>query len=213
MRSILAIAFAAALINPAAHADGQRAGDFDYYVLSLSWSPTWCANEGDARGADQYDPRHDYGWILHGLWPQYERGYPSYCNTSARSPSRGQTDAMADVMASGGLAWHQWKKHGRCSGLTSKDYFAAARRAYNAVVRPPVLRKLDHTVKLPAQVIEEAFLQSNPDWSADMVTITCKRGRIQEARICLTKDLEPRTCGADAVRDCSMTDALFDPVR
>lgn len=213
MRSILAILFATALIAPAAHAEGERAGDFDYYVLSLSWSPTWCAIEGDARGADQCDARHDYGWILHGLWPQYEVGYPSYCNTSARPPSRGDTAAMVDVMASAGLAWHQWKKHGRCSGLTSQEYFAAARAAYNAVTRPPVLRKLDHTVKLPAQVVEEAFLQSNPNWTADMVTITCKKGRIQEARLCLTKDLQPRVCGADVVRDCAMRDALFDPIR
>ncbi len=213
MRSILAIMFALTLSTPSSYADGEPAGDFDYYVLSLSWSPTWCAIEGDARGADQCDARHDYGWILHGLWPQYEQGYPSYCNTSARPPSRGETGAMVDVMASGGLAWHQWKKHGRCSGLTSQEYFAAARAAYNAVVRPPVLRKLDHTVKLPASVIEDAFLQSNPDWSADMVTITCKKGRIQEARVCLTKDLEPRECGADVVRDCAMRDALFDPIR
>ncbi|PHQ93868.1 MAG: ribonuclease T [Marinosulfonomonas sp.] len=213
MRSILAILFATALIAPAAHADGEQAGDFDYYVLSLSWSPTWCAIEGDARGADQCDARHDYGWILHGLWPQYEVGHPSYCNTSARPPSRGETGAMVDVMASGGLAWHQWKKHGRCSGLTSQKYFATARAAYNAVVRPPVLRKLGHTVKLPASVIEDAFLQSNPDWTADMVTITCKRDRIQEARVCLTKDLQPRECGTDVVRDCAMMDALFDPIR
>lgn len=213
MRSILAMLFVATLFIPAAHADGEKAGDFDYYVLALSWSPTWCANEGDARGADQCDPRHDYGWIMHGLWPQFEVGYPSNCNTLARPPSRGETGAMADIMASGGLAWHQWEKHGRCSGLTSQDYFATARRAYNAVVRPPVLRKLDHTVKLPASVIEDAFLQSNPDWSTDMVTITCKRGHIQEARLCLTKELEPRVCGSDVIRDCSMTNAVFDPIR
>ncbi len=213
MRQILFILLALALTTPVAKAEGERAGDFDYYVLSLSWSPTWCAIEGDRRNARQCDERYDYGWILHGLWPQNERGFPSYCNTSARPPSRGETNAMADVMASGGLAWHQWKKHGRCSGLTSQEYFAAARKAYNAVVRPPILRKLDHTVKLPASVIEEAFLKSNPDMTADMITITCKQGRIQEARICLTKDLKPRVCGADVVRDCSMKDALFDPIR
>jgi ribonuclease T2 len=120
---------------------------------------------------------------------------------------------MADIMASGGLAWHQWKKHGRCSGLSSEQYFKIARQAYNAVVRPPVLRKLERAVKLPAAVIEEAFLKSNPDWSADMLTITCKQGRIQEARLCLTKGLQPRVCGADVIRDCSMRDAVFAPIR
>lgn len=53
-----------------ARADGERAGDFDYYVLSLSWSPTWCALEGDERGSPQCDADRDLGWVLHGLWPQ-----------------------------------------------------------------------------------------------------------------------------------------------
>jgi ribonuclease T2 len=186
---------------------------FDYYVMSLSWSPNWCALEGDERNAEQCDPRHDYGWILHGLWPQFETGWPSYCNSSARNPSRSDTKAMSDVMASAGLAWHQWKKHGRCSGLSSEDYFALSRRAYASVMRPEVFRKLDRSVALPAKVVEEAFLKANPALGPDMITITCKRGHIQEARICLTRDLDPRKCGSDVIRDCNMTDALFEPVR
>ena len=194
-------------------AEGERAGKFDYYVLSLSWSPTWCALEGDARGADQCDDRHDFGWTLHGLWPQNERGWPSYCRTAERDPSRGQTKAMADIMGSGGLAWHQWKKHGRCSGLSSDAYFEISRRAYASLTRPVVFRNLEKPVKLPAKVVEEAFLESNPRLSPDMITITCKNRRIQEVRLCLNKDLEPRICGEDVVGDCSIKDALFDPIR
>jgi ribonuclease T2 len=196
----------------AAWGEGERAGAFDYYVMALSWSPNWCAVTGDARGSDQCEARHDYGWILHGLWPQFERGYPSNCNSSMRNPSRGETNAMSDVMGSGGLAWHQWKKHGKCSGLSSEAYFERSREAYAAVVRPEVFRKLTKTVKVPAKVVEEAFLKANPDLSADMITITCKSGHIQEARVCLTKDLQPRVCGRDVIRDCTAS-ALFDPVR
>lgn len=209
MRWLLAFALAA---SPAL-AEGERAGEFDYYVLSLSWSPTWCATEGDARGSDQCDDRHDFGWTLHGLWPQFTRGWPSYCRTPERDPSRTETARMADIMGSGGLAWHQWKKHGRCSGLSSADYFALAREAYGRVVQPDVLHRLDRPVRLPASVVEEAFLEANPDWQPDMVTITCDRGRIQEARVCLSKDLDPVPCGSDVVRDCTMRDALLDPVR
>ena len=194
-------------------AEGERTGEFDYYVLALSWSPNWCALEGDARGSDQCHKRHDHGWTLHGLWPQYERGWPSYCRTATRPPSKGDTNAMSDIMGSGGLAWHQWKKHGTCAGLSSDDYFALARLAYARVNRPAVFRKLTDPVKLPAKVVEEAFLKANPDWRANMLTITCKRGHIQEARLCLTRDLEPRTCGSDVIRDCAMTNALFTPVR
>ncbi|WP_299048467.1 ribonuclease T2 [uncultured Tateyamaria sp.] len=192
----------------------DRSGAFDYYVLALSWSPNWCAYEGDARGSDQCDARHDHGWILHGLWPQYHRGWPEYCKTAERPPSRAMTRDMADIMGTSGLAWHQWKKHGVCSGLSAPAYYALSRQAYDSVVRPPVFRKLDKTVKLPASVVEEAFLQSNPDMEPDGVTITCRQGHIQEARICLSRDdLTPVPCGQDVVRDCRARDALFTPIR
>jgi ribonuclease T2 len=196
-----------------ATAEGERAGDFDYYVLALSWSPTWCAIEGDDRDAPECDGSRDLGWVLHGLWPQYEEGWPSFCRTTERDPTRRETAAMVDIMGSPGLAWHQWRKHGRCTGLPPEDYFALSRAAVAAVSVPEVFARLDRTVRLPASVVEEAFLEANPDWHPDMVTITCREGRIQEARICLTTDLEPRRCGADVVRDCRMRDAVLDPIR
>lgn len=202
-----------ALMPLPALAEGERAGEFDYYVLSLSWSPTFCALTGDARGEDQCDPRHDHSFTLHGLWPQYELGWPSYCRTSARDPSRADTRAMADIMGSSGLAWHEWKKHGRCSGLSAEDYFVASRLAYERVQIPDVLSELDRDVKLPASVVEDAFLEANPGLARNMITITCEAGRIDEARICLTRDLDFRACGEDTIRDCRMQDALMEAVR
>ncbi|MCR8725956.1 ribonuclease T2 [Frigidibacter sp. ROC022] len=195
-------------------AEGERAGDFDYYVLSLSWSPTWCALEGDARHSPQCDASEDFGWVLHGLWPQDEDGgYPSYCRTPKRDPSRAETAAMADIMGTDGAAWYQWKKHGRCSGLSAGTYLGAARLAYGAVKRPEVFRKLPREVTLPASVVEQAFLKANPKMTPDMITVTCKAGRIQEARICLTRKLELRDCGAGVDRDCTLEDALLEPIR
>jgi len=203
----------AALVLVSFPAQAQdRAGAFDYYVLALSWSPTWCALEGTARNAPQCD--RPLGWVLHGLWPQYDRGYPEYCAGTGRDPSRAQTGAMADIMGTSGAAWYQWKKHGRCSGLEAGAYFDLARRAYDGVARPEMMRRLPGPVRLPAQVVEQAFLADNPALSPDAITITCKAGRIQEARICLSRDdLTPIRCGPDVVRDCAMTDALLDPVR
>jgi len=204
--------FLALLIaTPAAAQD--TAGEFDYYVMALSWSPSWCALEGDARGSPQCDGSQDHGWILHGLWPQYERGWPANCRTTFRAPSRADTNAMADIMGTSGLAWHQWNKHGVCSGLDSDDYYALSRVAYAKIVRPNVFRHLDRSVTLPASVVEDAFLKDNPNLSADQITITCRQDYIQEARICLTRDLEFRDCGRDVIRDCSLTDAQFDPIR
>jgi len=196
-----------------ASAQGEAAGDFDYYLLSLSWSPNWCALEGDARGSPQCEAGAQFGWVLHGLWPQYETGWPSYCRTGVRDPSRSETAAMADIMGTSGAAWYQWKKHGRCSGLSAADYFDQARAAYAAVNRPEVFRKLRDAVRLPARVVEEGFLEQNPDWRADMVTVTCKSDRIQEVRLCLAKDLTLRACAPDVARDCSLSNALMDSVK
>jgi len=209
MRTLLALL----LMTRLAAAEGEPAGDFDYYVLSLSWSPNWCKQTGDARNSAQCDTGAGFGWVMHGLWPQYEQGWPSYCRTGMGDPSRAQTAGMADIMGTSGSAWHQWKKHGRCSGLSASDYFDTARRAYGAINRPDVFRRLRTSVRLPARVVETAFLRDNPDWGANMLTITCKSGRIQEARLCLTKDLQARNCGVDVVRDCTMTDAAMEPVR
>mgnify|MGYP001554707395 CR=1 FL=1 len=197
----------------AAWAEGEQAGEFEYYVLSLSWTPSWCALEGDARGSPQCDAGQGYGFTLHGLWPQYDEGWPSFCPTSERPPSPSETGAMVDIMGSSGLAWHQWRKHGSCTGLSAADYFALSRLAYERVARPELLRRLDREVRLPAEVIEEAFLEENPGFADEMMTVTCRAGRVQEVRICLTRALEPRACGRDVERDCTLREAVFPPVR
>ncbi|MBS1303080.1 ribonuclease T2 [Loktanella sp. SALINAS62] len=190
----------------------DEAGDFDYYVMALSWSPNWCDQEGRARNSPQCAPDADYGWVLHGLWPQYENGYPQDCQVAYTPPSRRQTAAMADIMGTSGLAWYQWNKHGTCSGLSPQAYFTLARDAYDSIAIPQAFRALTRDVTLPASLIEEAFIDKNPDLSPDGVTITCRSGAIQEARICLTKDLTPRDCGADVVRDCTLQSAAFGAI-
>ena len=196
-----------------AQAEGDRPGAFDYYVMSLSWSPNWCALEGDARRSPQCRADSGHGWVLHGLWPQHHRGWPSFCRTTEPQPTQAMTARMADIMGTPGLAWHQWRKHGVCSGLSAAAYFELSRRAYDSLNRPAVLKQLDRPVRLPARLIEEAFLRDNPGLEPDMLTVTCRDGRIQEVRLCLSKTLDPVPCGRDVVRDCTLPDALFDPMR
>ena len=212
MRHIL-LSLILSLAALAARAEGERAGDFDYYVMALSWSANWCALEGDARNSPQCDTREDHGWILHGLWPQFQRGYPSYCKTAKRAPSRSMTNDMANIMGTGGLAWHQWKKHGTCTDLSASDYYALSRKAYATITRPAIFRKLNKTVKLPASVVEDAFIKENPILTRNSITITCRQGYIQEARICLSRDLTPVPCGRDVIKDCTLKGALFTPLR
>ena len=123
------------------------------------------------------------------------------------------TGDMADIMGTGGLAWHQWNKHGACTDLTASAYYALSREAYATVTRPTIFPKPNKTVKLPASVVEDAFLQENPTLIRDSITITCRQGYIQEARICLSKSLKPVPCGRDVIKDCTLRDAIFTPLR
>lgn len=212
MRLIIAMLLGLALAHPA-RAEGEAAGDFDYYVMSLSWSANWCALEGDGRGDPQCDAGRGLTFVLHGLWPQYETGSPSYCPTGQSDPTRAESQALSDVMGGAGVAWYQWKKHGRCAGMPARDYAALLRRAYGSIVIPPIFAGIKTDLRVPAEVIEAAFLESNPGLARDQITVTCTQGMIQEVRICLTPDLEPRRCGADVIRDCTLTNAALDAVR
>lgn len=187
------------------------AAGFDYYVLALTWTPSWCASEAgpeDARPGGQCDPRRGLGFTLHGLWPQDAAGgWPEYCETEARDPSRRETAAMADVMGSATLAWYQWKKHGRCSGLDPEAYFGSARRVYEALALPA-----PQDGRATAAAIEAGFLEVNPALAPDGVIVTCRGGQLQEIRVCLTPDLAPRACAADVAADaCRARGAIEVP--
>ncbi|MDB6176690.1 ribonuclease T2 [Paracoccus sp. Z330] len=201
-----------ALFPMLARAD-DVAGRFDYYVLALSWSPTWCSHTGNERDADQCDIGRKTDFIVHGLWPQYERGWPQDCSTRERDPSRRQSNAMADLMGSGGLAWYQWKKHGRCTGLSAADYYGATRSAAERVVIPQVFDDLNRDIRLPPSVVEDAFIEANPQLTRNGVTVTCRSAALQEVRVCLTRDLTPRDCAPDIRNDCSLDRILMEQVR
>ena len=172
---------------------------FDYYVLALSWSPSFCEGRPDS---DQCGK--GLRFVTHGLWPQYERGYPQNCFTDAnRRVSGGLLRAYQDLAPSRGLLAHQWRKHGSCTGLSAEEYFRTARRARARVAIPAALAGASKSVRIDPRVVETAFMQANPGLDRDEVTITCKRGDLAEVRVCLPRDLEPRRCGPDVIRDCS----------
>lgn len=202
MRVIVAVLAGVMAAAGMARAEGERAGNFDYYVAALSWSASWCALEGDGRDDPQCDAGRGVDFVLHGLWPQYEEGWPSFCRTGEGDPSRGMTAAQADVFGGAGAAFYQWKKHGRCSGLSAAGFYDLAREAKGRVVVPEVFRALGRDIRLEADVVEDAFLEANPGMSPEGVVVTCKGGMVQEVRVCLTKSLEFRDCAGDVGRVC-----------
>lgn len=213
---VLALGLALAVaVRPATAGDqgGDRAGEFAYYVLALSWSPAWCAAEGDASNAPQCEAGAETGFVLHGLWPQHRDGWPEHCAASEPAPSAAELRAVAGIMPSPGLARYQWRKHGSCSGLDPGGYFALARRAWEAVRRPAVLRRHDEPVRVAPGVVEDAFLEANPGLSPAGVTVTCRDGMIREVRICLDRGLAPRPCTGPAARECPLGAALLAGMR
>lgn len=114
-----------------------KPGKFDYYVLVLSWSPSFCAGEGRAKKSPQCSGTRPFAFVLHGLWPQYETGWPNDCHKGSkpRVPSA-LINTMLDIMPARGLVIHQYKKHGTCSGLDPESYFQTARKAFEAIKIP-----------------------------------------------------------------------------
>lgn len=180
----------------------------DYLLLAVSWTPSWCAAEGDTRAAPRCET--DAGWLVHGLWPQHGDGsWPEFCDTPHPQPSRAQTAAMADIMGDGGLAFHQWRKHGTCSGLAASGYFNATRQAFAAVTLPEVASGRISPVAFLADL--RRINSAIPEGGA---YVTCRAGQIQELRLCLTGDLRPRACDpATLDRACRSGSVTIPPRR
>ncbi len=184
---------------------GSAPGRFDFYVLALSWSPTYCASDAGKRSRQQCRIGSGNRFVVHGLWPQFNRGSPSYCNQS--NPPRSAM-AKADAFPEQGLARYQWRKHGSCSGLSPSAYFDLVRKARDTVVIPPALTTVNRPVRADPNKIEKGFLAANRKMRPDNIAVTCTRGELQEVRICMSKDLrsyvscpevDRRACRSQAV--------------
>jgi ribonuclease T2 len=175
---------------------GGTPGEFDFYVLALSWSPGFCELDGGrGRNSEQCADGAGLRFVVHGLWPQYERGYPSDCGPAGRTPSRIALEQTRGVFPTEDLARYEWRKHGTCSGSSPSDYFADVRRARDKVTIPLQLAKAERDQSWTAIDLERAFVAANPGLRTDMMSVACKRGVLQEVRICLSKDLRDfRTC-------------------
>jgi ribonuclease T2 len=199
----------------------HKAGVFDYYVLALSWSPTYCADRGNTRNDQQCNPRNGrpYAFVLHGLWPQYDRGWPQSCQTSDRGWVPGPVaDRMLDIMPSKRLVFNGYRKHGTCSGLGVDRYFALSRELYEKVKIPQKFVDLDDnrmTVS-PGDLVRD-FLAANAELRPDMIAVQCggPGNRLREVRICFDKAGAFRACGSNENqrRLCSADRMYVPPVR
>jgi ribonuclease T2 len=196
-------------------------GVFDYYLLALSWSPTYCADVGEQRRDPQCSPRRErpFAFVLHGLWPQYERSWPQDCRSADRGyVPRPVASRMLDIMPSERLVFHEYRKHGTCSGLGVDGYFDLARRLYDKVKIPPRFVGLTdpRTTVSPAELMQD-FMAANPGLKPDMIVVQCggAGNRLKEVRICFDKGGDFRACGRNEnqARLCSADRMYVPPVR
>jgi ribonuclease T2 len=182
---------------------GAAAGNFDFYILALSWSPGFCALDGDEKGREQCSVGKGLGFVVHGLWPQYDRGFPTECTPAGRTPSRLALDEVKDVYPDEGLARFEWRRHGTCSGKSPTDYFADVKKAREKVAIPQAFTKPSDDQRWTPVDLERAFVAANPGLRTDMLAIVCRKGLLQEVRVCFSKDVRQfHTCPEVDRRGC-----------
>jgi ribonuclease T2 len=192
-------------------------GQFDFYVLSLSWSPSFCdaATERSPERAarDQQCGERPFSFVVHGLWPQYEKGFPEFCQNPAPRLDRNIVSSMLDMMPSPRLIFHEWDRHGVCSGLPARGYFDTVRKARATVKIPPAYLDLAEPKTVSPSEVEEAFVAANPGLTHEAIAIGCDSKRLNEVRICLSKDLKFRNCAEVDRRACRRDQIVMPRVR
>ena len=192
-------------------------GEFDFYVLSLSWSPSFCAEAAErgnnSRSQEIQCGGRPFSFVVHGLWPQYERGFPDYCQRPSPRLNRNIVSSMLDLMPAPGLIFNEWDKHGTCSGLGARAYFETIRKARAAVKIPEDFLQLSEPKTITPDDIEEAFIKVNPGLSHSAIAVTCDKTRLSEVRICMSKDLQFRACEEIDRRACRRDQVTMPPIR
>jgi ribonuclease T2 len=179
-------------------AERNEPGEFDYYVLVLSWMPSYCRGEGRDRKDGQCEVSKPRAFLLHGLWPQYEKGWPEDCPLGRRPWVPGRViEEMRDIMPSKNLIIHEYRVHGTCSGLDPAQYFGVARELYERVSVPVSFLAPDADRLVSPDEIEREFLGANLWLKPEMISVTCRGANLLDVRVCFGRDLFPRSCGVN----------------
>ena len=184
-------------------------GDFDYYLLTMSWAPEFCATNPKGKSSSECDPKKHYGFIVHGLWPQNNTGpYPHDCS-SVQPVSQAIVQQMMPIMPDKGLIQHEWAKHGTCSGLSTQDYFDSIQKAFGNVKVPEEYRAPADMLKDSPADIEKKFAEAN-NAPKGAFRISCPNADFAALEVCLTKDLQYQEC-ATGLKECRAPQVSIRP--
>lgn len=193
------------------HSKGGQQGSasFDYYLLSLSWAPNYCASHPTDSSSECKAGNHT-AFVLHGLWPSSNNNpmQPLSC-APARPVASDIVQHMMEYFPDKGLIQHEWAKHGTCSGLTSAQYFGKVEQAFKAVQVPDRYKKLNHSQQISVHDVEQEFAQAN-NAPAEAFRLSCHAEQLVALEACLDKDLHYQECPANA-RECPSSQVKLAP--
>jgi ribonuclease T2 len=186
---------------PVSAQDHAAPGAFDYYLLTLSWSPTYCAAHREAAAREECASRR--GFIVHGLWPQDENGrWPEFCRTVPTVPPA-IVEHERTVMPNAAMIEHEWERHGSCTRFSANGYFDQLDHAFAGFRIPDPLAHPPQPVSLPLDRAKTLFADANPGLASGMMALRCHAdGTVEELRVCLDTDLRFRPCGAGQADAC-----------
>ncbi len=191
-------------------------GQFGFYVLALSWSPSFCEAARERTSGRAGDPQcggRPFSFVVHGLWPQYEQGFPAFCQVPAPRLDHMIVGSMLDLMPSPRLIFHEWDRHGACSGLSQAAYFEAVRKARAAVKVPAEFAELSKPVMVKPGEVAEAFIKANAGLPHNAIAVACDSKRLSEVRVCLNKDFSFHVCAEVTRRSCKRDSVVMPAMR
>jgi ribonuclease T2 len=214
---IVAVVVQLAVIAPLLSAAAENGHNFDYYALSLSWSPTYCASKVGESDREQCSPGRRFAFVAHGLWPQYEKGWPENCEADESWVPEETIESMLRIMPSRKLIIHEWKKHGTCTGLGIERYFGKTRELFAKIRVPARYASPTSDVAVTPKQLAAGFVKTNAGLDSSMISVVCGNrtdiARLAELRICFDRDGDFRSCGENERRQCRANTLVLPRVR
>jgi ribonuclease T2 len=191
-------------------ADSKTQVKSEFYALSYSWAPRHCLNKKDRLkqpGASDYlqcGSGRDFGYILHGLWPQgtlsQPKAYPRACQGNKPKIPRSVLNKYLCMTPSVWLLQHEYENHGTCmpEDLSSPEkYFDQALAMHKTIHLPN-----EHFTN--AATGKAWFYANNPDLPQGSVYYDTGS---QEWRICFDQAFKAMKCpGTNSVEEAPAED-------
>lgn len=170
---------------------GRNNVPFDYFQLALSWSPGFCdaqrEKHGEIPAASRQQCDNDYGWVIHGLWPQSANarepsGHPRFCQGDLAPLPLETFTPYLNESPSVALLQGQWEKHGACAFQSPTNYFSRQQTLFNSLKLP--------TEAMNRKALFEWVKKHNPELRN--VYLGSSKN---ELYICYDKSWNPIDCG------------------